>query len=103
MARSSSRKNRIGIFSRLYSPVGHLFMAGKESVGAVTNTAKGVVGEGLNGLNKIGRSVTGHANMAVNDLIKGKRSRKNRKGGKRNNVSRKNRRSTRRNRRTNRK
>lgn len=109
MARGrTSRNSRKGLFSRLYSPVGHLFMAGKESVGAVTNTAKGVVGEGLGGLDKIGRSVTGHANMAVRDLIKGRKSRKNRKGGasRRNAVSRKNRknrRNTRKNRRNNRK
>lgn len=97
MARGrTSRASRKGIFSRLYSPVGHLFMAGEESVGAVTNTAKGVVGQGLRGLNKIGRSVTGHANMAVRDLLK---SRKNRKGGKRNTrkANRKNRKNTRRN------
>ena len=99
MARSGTRNSRRGIFSRLYSPVGHLIMAGKESVGAVTNTAKGVVGQGLTGLDKIGKSVTGHANMAVHDLLKARKSRKNRKGGKRNTrkANRKNRKSTRRN------
>jgi hypothetical protein len=80
MARRGTRKSRnFGLFSRLYSPVGHLLAAGKESVGAVANTAKGVVGEGITGLDKIGRSVSGHANMAVRDLLK----RKSRKGGKR--------------------
>lgn len=87
MARRGTRKSR-GIFSRLYSPVGHLFAAGKESVGAVTNTAKGVVGEGIHGLDKIGRSVTTHANMAVKNVF-------TRKGGKRRN-NRKSRRNTRR-------
>jgi hypothetical protein len=77
MARRGTRKTSRGVFSRLYSPVGHLLAAGKESVSAVTNTAKGVVGEGITGLNKIGRSVTTHANMAVKDVLK------SRKGGKR--------------------
>ena len=92
MARRGTRKSR-GIFSRLYSPIGHLLSAGKESVGAVTNTAKGVVGEGIHGLDKIGRSVTHHANMAVKDVF-------TRKGGKRratgSRKSRKSRRTTRR-------
>ncbi len=90
MARRGTRRSR-GIFSRLYSPIGHLLSAGKESVGAVTNTAKGVVGEGIGGLDKIGRSVTKHANMAVKDVF-------TRKGGKRrgSRKSRKTRRNTRR-------
>jgi hypothetical protein len=93
MARRGTRRSSRGIFSRLYSPIGHLLSAGKESVGAVTNTAKGVVGEGIHGLDKIGRSVTKHANMAVKDVF-------TRKGGKRKargtRKSRKSRRTTRR-------
>lgn len=76
MARKSTRRSK-GLFSRLYSPVGHLILAGKESVNAVGNTAKGVVGTTFVGVDRVGRSVTGHANMAVRDLF----SRKNRKGG----------------------
>ena len=97
MARGNTRK---GIFSRIYGPVDHLLKAGRESVGAVTNTAKGVIGVTFNGVNKVGRSVTGHANMAVSGLLTGK-SRKNRKGGKRN--TRKNRKANRKTRRNNRK
>lgn len=96
MARRGTRRSSRGIFSRLYSPIGHLLAAGKESVGAVTNTAKGVVGEGVHGLDKIGRSVTKHANMAVKDVF----TRKRRGGGKRraagSRKSRKSRRTTRR-------
>lgn len=89
MARRGTRKT--GIFGRLYSPVKHAIMAGKDSIGAVTNTAKGVACTGLSGLDRIGTSVTSHANMAVGDLL-GKRgktrrgrkgTRKARKGGKR--------------------
>ena len=91
MARRGTRRSSRGIFSRLYSPIGHLLSAGKESVGAVTNTAKGVVGQGVHGLDKIGRSVTKHANMAVKDVF-------TRRGGKRrgSRKSRKSRRTTRR-------
>ena len=94
MARSSTRRSGNGLFTRLYSPIGHLLAASKNSVGAVTNTAKGVVGTGLNGVNRVGRAVTGHANQSVRNLV----GRKNRKGGK-SRKNRKNRRSTRRNRR----
>lgn len=63
-------------FRRLYSPLKHAIMASKESVSAVTNTAKGVACEGLSGLDKIGSSVTTHANMAVNDLLGTRKSRR---------------------------
>jgi len=63
---------KTGIFRRMYSPIKHAVMAGKETVSAVTNTAKHVTCEGLTGLDKVGSSVTRHANMAVNDLL-GKR------------------------------
>ena len=92
MARRGTRRSR-GIFSRLYSPIGHLLSAGKESVGAVTNTAKGVVGEGIHGLDKIGRSVSRHANMAVKDVFTRKGGKRRGKGSRK---SRKSRRTTRR-------
>ena len=96
--RGSTRRNRKnGLFSRLWSPFGHTLMAGEESVGAVTNTAKGVVREGVRGVNKIGKSVTGHFNAAVHDLIKGRKGRRTMKGGKK--STRRNRKNTRRNRR----
>ena len=85
MARSASRKS--GLFSRLWSVPRHGILAADQSVGAVTNTAKGVVGSTLRGLNRIGSSVSGHANQAVRNLI----SRKNRKNRKHGGASRKNR------------
>lgn len=99
MARGNTRKNRRnGLFSRLWSPFGHALMAGEESVGAVTNTAKGVVREGARGVNKIGRSITGHFNAAVTDLIrKRKGERRTMKGGKKSTRRRGNRKNTRRN------
>ena len=89
MARRT-RKN--GIFRRVYSPIKHAIMAGKESVRAVTNTASHVTCAGLTGIDRIGTSVATHANMTVNDLL-GKRgktrrtkrasSKKSKKAGKR--------------------
>jgi chromosomal replication initiation ATPase DnaA len=72
-----TRKTRkTTIFRRLYSPIKHTLLAGKETVSAVTNTAKHVTCEGLTGLDKVGRSVTRHANMAVNDLLGKRRTRR---------------------------
>jgi hypothetical protein len=90
MARKGTRKSRI--FSTLYSPISHLLRAGKKSVGVVTNAAKGVVGKGINGVNGIGRAVTGEMNHAVHGLKRGF----SRKGGRRTNTrgNRRNRRGT---------
>jgi hypothetical protein len=91
MARKGTSRSRI--FSTLYSPISHLLRAGKKSVGSVTNAAKGVVGKGLNGVNGIGRAVTGEMNEAVHGLKRGF----TRKGGRRNTTrrNRRNRRGTR--------
>jgi len=93
-----TRKNRSrGLMGRLWSPFGHTAMAASNTVGAVANTAKGLVSVTARGFNKAGRNVTAHFNAAVGDLIKGRKSRRNRKqaGGKsrknRKNRSRKNR------------
>ena len=80
-SRKSGRKHggsRRGLFSTVYSPVGHLVQAAEESVGAVTNTTRNILKSGLRGVNRIGRSVTGHANSAIRSVVSGK-SRKNRR------------------------
>ena len=71
---------RTGIFRRLWSPFGHLLMAGSESVGAVTNTAKGVVGVGARGVNRVGRSITGHFDEAAKNLFKRRKTIGGRRG-----------------------
>ena len=73
----------MAIFSTLFSPISHVLRAGKKSVGAVTNAAKGIVGKGLNGVNRVGRGITSEMNATVKGLSKGL-TRKNRRGGKRN-------------------
>lgn len=97
MARGTRRGLRV--FSGLFSPISHILRAGKKSVGAVTNAAKGVVGKGINGVERLGRGVTNEMNAAVGNL--GRRF--TRKGGRRasrkaSRKNRKNRKSTRRNR-----
>lgn len=86
--RSGSRK---GLFGYVYSPVGHVLSAANESVGAAANTGKGIISTTFKGVNKVGRSVTGHLNMAVSGLLRPLRTRRNRR----------NRRNTRKNRRNN--
>jgi len=85
-----TRKNRSsGLVSRLYSPLHHAFLAGEEAVSAVTNTARNVVSTGIRGVDRIGRSVTGHADGAVKNVF----SRRRQGGGRRRKNSRKNRKS----------
>jgi hypothetical protein len=86
MARGTRRGLRV--FSGLFSPISHILRAGKKSVGAVTNAAKGVVGKGINGVERLGRGVTSEMNAAVGNL--GRRlTRKSRKGGRRTRKNRK--------------
>lgn len=79
-SRRSGKKSR-GLFSRVWSPFHHALSVGEESVGAVTNTAKGVVRQGLRGVNSIGKSLTRHMNGTVRNVLgKSRKTRKNRKG-----------------------
>jgi hypothetical protein len=85
-AERKSRKNRRtrrggGLFGKIYSPVSHLLMATENAVGTVTGTVDTVTKSGLRGVNRIGKSVTGHANAAVRNLVS--RKRKNRRAGRR--------------------
>ena len=82
MARRTRGRRGFSLFSRLYSPVSHALSAGKESLNAVANTAKGLVGTSVKGVDKVGHSVTTHFNAAVRDLVK-RKSRKSMSGGKR--------------------
>ena len=99
MARGT-RKGGFNIFSRLYSPVKHALRAANMSVGAVTNTVKGVSRQGFRGVNRIGNTVTGEMNAAVRGLFRRKTRRQDggrRRGTRRMCGFRKNRRGTRKN------
>jgi hypothetical protein len=84
MARNGSRKSKLGLFRRLYSPLNHV-------VGAVRNTGKTlfnrsgrIVDEGLGGIQNIGRSLPAHLNGAVSNLTsRRRRGRKGKKGTRR--------------------
>jgi hypothetical protein len=93
---SVSRKNRRGVFGYVYRPVGHLIQAADSSVHAVANTARNVVSRSLRGVNRIGKSVTGHANAAVSGLLRFKGRKATRKASRK--ASRKQRKSRRANR-----
>ena len=75
---------RRGLFGTLYSPVSHLLQATGEGVGAVTNTTRNMTKRGLGGVDKIGHSVTGHANAAIGNLVRRKSSRRSSRKNRRN-------------------
>ena len=80
-SRRSNGSRKLGLFGRVYSPVNHLFMAAENSVNAVTRGTGKIVRTGLGSVNRVGKSFTRHADMAVNGVVHGKR-RKNRKSRK---------------------
>lgn len=88
--RKGSRKGRRGtrrgggLFRTVYSPVSHLLQATGNTVGAVTNTTRNVARRGLRGVNRVGKSVTGHANAAVSGLLKISRKRRGSRRNRRN-------------------
>jgi hypothetical protein len=89
-SRRANRKSRRGggLVSKLYSPVSHLLQATSNTVGTITGTVNSVAKSGIRGVNRIGKSVTGHANAAVSNLMsrkrRGGRSRRNRRASRRN-------------------
>jgi len=57
-------------------------MAAENSVSALANGASGITRTGLGTVNKVGKSITGHADKAVKNIVSRKRrgGRKGRKG-----------------------
>jgi hypothetical protein len=94
--RSSSRKSKgkrggrrmskksLGLFGRVYSPVNHLFMAAENSINSLARGTGSIARTGLNSVNKVGKSITRHADEAVRNVVsrKSRKSRKNRKNRK---------------------
>ena len=83
-SRRNTRRNNMmggmGLFTKIYSPVGHALAFTGEAVGTVTNTVGSVAKTGLRGVNRIGRSVTGHANAAIRNVVSRKRKASRRAG-----------------------
>lgn len=78
----ATKTRKTTAFRRVYSPIKHALLAGKNSVRAITNTAKDISCDGLTGLDRIGSSVAKHANMAVNDLLGRRQTRRTKRGKK---------------------
>jgi hypothetical protein len=87
-ARRMSRKT-LGLFGRVYSPVNHLFQAAENSVSSLTSGTGSIVRTGLNTVNKVGKSVTGHADQAVRNIVSRKGRKASRKSRKARKASRK--------------
>ena len=94
MAKRGTRKSgKFGLVRRLYSPVNHGVSAVR-SVGSNAFRRSGrIVNTGLGFVQNTGRTLTGHLDEAVNNLVRGRR------GKSRRNNSRKSRRTRRANRR----
>jgi|UniRef100_A0A6C0KJA0 hypothetical protein len=90
MVKSRRSTRKLGLFRRIYSPLNHLVSATR-NVGKTVFTRSGrIVDQGLGGVQNIGRSVVGHADGAVSNLIN-RKSRKNRKASRKSRKNRKNR------------
>ena len=79
----NTRKNRrMGLVSKVYSPISHLLQATGNSVGIVTNTARNVVKKSLKAVNNVGKSITKHTNQTISNIPRRKRnSKKTRRNG----------------------
>ena len=93
MARKASRRRSSrrsgtsrGIFTRLYSPISHALAFGSNTTDTATNTAKSLGRLGFGTVNRVGKSLSGHLNGAVKNLV----SRKNRRGSRKTRRNRRN-------------
>ena len=77
--RRNARSRRMGVFSKLYSPISAVIGATGNLTSGVTNTTRNVVRRGLGGVNTLGKRVTGRANTAVRNLVS-RRNRRSRRG-----------------------
>jgi hypothetical protein len=76
MARRSTRRNSRGgfsIFSRVYSPLNHLLCAVGDTVNEVATTVGKVFKTSVGGVNRVGKSLVGHANAAVRNVTRRRR------------------------------
>ena len=87
-----SRKSK-GLFARVYAPLDHLLQATRNVSSSAFQRSGRIVREGVGFASNTGRALSGHANMAVRNVIS--RRNRNRRNTRRN--TRRNRRNTRRN------
>lgn len=77
MSRRSS-----GLFGRIYAPIHHGLYAARNVVNAGLGTVGKIVNAGVEGVDKAGAAVTGHANAAVSNVFRGIKGGVRRKTGK---------------------
>ena len=65
------------MFGRVYSPLSHLLQATRDVTDSVFSRSGKIVKEGIGIADDFGKSVTGHANMAIRDITRGRKNRKN--------------------------
>jgi phage-related protein len=84
---AKTRKAGRGIFGFLMRPVSAILQGTKGVVRKSANTARNVVSRGINGVDSIGRTVTGAANGAIRNVNpfkgRGRNSRKSRRSSRR--------------------
>jgi hypothetical protein len=90
MAKRGSRRAR-GLIGRVYSPLNHVVSATR-NIGRDAFTRSGkIVNTGLGFVQNTGRSLAGHANGAVSNLLGKRKSRRNTRKSRKNRKSRKSR------------
>jgi hypothetical protein len=77
---AKTRKSK-GIFGFLMKPLSDILQGTKGIVRKGSNTARNVVSRGINGVDAVGKTVTGAANGAIRNVnpFKRRKSRKSRK------------------------
>jgi len=71
MARKTRRNSRSGLFSTIWSPIKHLFMASGESAQKLGSTAGKIVKESMKGVEGVGSAFARHSNQAVGSVGRG--------------------------------
>jgi len=69
MGAKGTRKGKRGLVRYLYNPVSQALGAIKNSTSVAANTVKKVVRSSINGVNTVGRKVSGRANAAIRGLV----------------------------------
>jgi len=69
MGAKKTRKGKRGLVGYLYNPVSQALGAFKNTASATTNTVKKVIRNSINGVNTVGRKVSGRANAAIRGLV----------------------------------
>ena len=72
MARKTRRSSRSGgLFTTLWSPIKHLFMASGESANKLGSTAGKIVKESMKGVEGVGSAFARHSNQAIGSVSRG--------------------------------